>query len=313
MGTPRAYSIAFGVVLALANGGCGGSDGPPAPLGRHFDEMQFLGSVPPSERKAELDAKGAYDLALMEQSKAKADYDAAKVMLDVAKNEREAAKLDEKSAQSRQKAAKDSADMNRIAEAEKESNGVRLAADAADKRYNYLKAYSAWLKKLMRYTEHNTYWREAQYELAQAKIAKEHNIQPQGFAYDNYVKQEADRAKKTSSAKSAAEGEKSKAVETRKTWLAVQGQSDKLLGKKNDYPDPLDPSKVEGSGITVGGGGVPSDKEIENTVDSTIGKDKPAPGGGMPKDSPKGPDGDDPDSDDDEGDDESADPDEGGE
>lgn len=310
MGTPHArafgISLVWGALLAL--GACGGAgDGPPGPLARHFDEMKFLGGIPVDQRQAELDAKGEYDKALMLQAKASSDLDAAKVMLDVAKNEREAAKLDEKSAQTRQKAAQDSADMNRIKEADEEMKGTRLAADAADKRYAYLLAYTKWLQKVIRYTEHNTFWREAQYELTQAKLAQKNNIQPQGFVFDHYAKQEADRSKKTADAKQKAEAEKGNVMSARKTWLALQGESDKLLGKKNDYPDPMDPSKVEGVGYTPGdGGGKDSDKLIEHTQDPTMNK-SPSGGGTGSQPDPE------PEEDEEDGDEAEADPDEGGE
>jgi hypothetical protein len=308
MGTPRAR--AFGLLLSLALGACGGGGGgPPKPLKRHFDEMQFLGGIPVDQRQDELDAKGQYDRALMEQAKAKSDYDESKVLLDVAKNERAAAKLDEKSAETRQKAAKSSADTNRIKEAESEMQGARLAADAADKRFSYISAYRGWLLKLMRYTEHNTYWKESVYELAQAKIAQKNTIAPKGFNFDNFVKQESDRKKKTADAKAKAENEKKDATGFRTKWLALQKQSDKLLGKTSEYPDPLDPSKVQGSdipGYSPGGDGMDSDKEIQPTQDPTMKDPSPPPpdgkGGGDDPDAP------------DEGDDEDqADSDEGGE
>ncbi len=298
MGTPRARAFVFGAIVAL--GACGGAEGPPGPLARHFDEMQFLGGIPVDQRQEELDAKGAYDLSLMEKAKAKSDADEAKVWLDVAKNERDSAKLDEKSATSRQKAAQASADQNRIKAAESEMNSARLAADAADKRYQYLVAYRNWVQRLIRYTEHNTYWKEAQYELAQAKIANANSIQPKGFLLDNFVKQEADRARKVKDAKTKAESEKSRVTEARTSWLALQKQSDKVLGRASSYPDPLDPSKmqdVDSKGYSTGSGASGADDEVEDTQDPTM-KRSPA----------------DDDNDSGEGDaEEQADPDEGGE
>jgi len=262
--------------------------------------MKFLGGIPVDQRQEELDAKGQYDLALMEQAKANADFDAAKVLLDVAKNERDAAKLDEKSAQSRQKAAQTSADTTRIKAAEDEMKGARLAADAADKRYAYLTAYRTWIQRVIRYTEHNVFWKEAAYELAQAKIAKKNTIAPAGFNFDNFVKQESDRGKKVGDARNRAESEKKTAMAARTKWMALQKESDKLLGKTSEYPDPLNPETLQGvdsKGYSTGGGSVGSDKEVEPTQDPTM-RD-PAPDEDMEES------GDD--------DDESADPDEGGE
>ena len=243
------------VVVTLVAGACGGpSDPPPRPLGRHFDDM-FLAQLSLDQRNEELNAKLEYDKAVMARQKAEADYNQSKVDLDVARNERDAARLDERSAETRNKAAQSSADMNRMKEGEKEVKAARAAREAAEKRYAYLEAYRKWLKRLMRYTEHNAYWREAQYELAQAKLAQANNIQPAGFRFDDYVKQEQDRNRKTADAKTKAEREKSAAMSARTKWVAIQREADKLLGKTSEFPDPMNPDQVKGVDAGSGAGG----------------------------------------------------------
>lgn len=284
MGTPSLRLVAVLVVSLAASAGCGGaSDGPPRPLGRHFDDV-FLAQLPIDQRSEELAAKQAYDRAVMERQKAEADYNESRVQLDVAKNERDAARLDERSAKSRNDAAQSSADMNRMKEGEKEMKAARAAREAAEKRYDYLNAYRNWLKRLMRFTEHNAYWREAQYELAQAKLAKANNIQPKGFVFDDYSKQEGERARKTEDAKTKAEREKSTAMEARTKWLAIQKEADKLLGKASEFPDPMDPKDVRGvdssagaGGYTLGNeGGQGADQDPQPTQDPTMeSKDEP--------------------------------------
>jgi hypothetical protein len=284
MGTHRLRLVAVVVVSLFASAGCGGaSDGPPRPLGRHFDDV-FLAQLPIDQRSEELAAKQAYDRAVMEKQKAEADYNESRVQLDVAKNERDAARLDEKSAKSRNDAAQASADMNRMKEGEKEMKTARSAREAAEKRYDYLNAYRNWLKRLMRFTEHNAYWREAQYELAQAKLAKANNIQPKGFNFDDYSKQEADRNRKVSDAKTKAEREKSTALEARTKWLAIQREADKLIGKTSEFPDPMNPNEVKGvdagagaGGYTIGNeGGQGQEQDPQPTQDPTMEtKDEP--------------------------------------
>ncbi len=157
----RSTSFAFAAAAALILGACGGpSDPPPGPLPKHFQDT-FLASLPLDQRKEEIAAKSAYDYAVMEQAKAEADFNDSRTQLDVARNEKDAAALDERSAKTRQDAANASADMNRIKEAEKEMKGVGLAKQAAEQRYAYIEAYRAWLKRLIRFTQENTYWREA--------------------------------------------------------------------------------------------------------------------------------------------------------
>jgi len=243
------------LLLALVgiSWGCGGSpEGPPKPLSKHFDDM-FIAAVPMAEKQNIIKTQNDWSIAKMEKAKADADWNESAVLLDVAKNEREATRLDEKSAKSRKAAADKSADQNRVNLSMKELQGTEVARRAADERVKYLEAYRGWLKVLVRYNEHQMYWREAQYELAKAKLARDKNIQPAGFAFDDYVKQEAARAKKAQDGRVKSERERSKASDARTKWLALQGQSDKILNKRSQFPDPMAPKQV-GSGFTVGAG-----------------------------------------------------------
>jgi hypothetical protein len=271
MGTQRNRSLVVVLLFTLAAGvgaACGSSDPAPKPLSRKFDDT-FLMAIPIDQRKEEIAAKQAYDVAMLEKGKAQADYNESRVQLDVAKNERDAARLDEKSAQSRAKAAKDSADLNRIKESDKETKAATSAREAADKRHEYIVAYRAWLKRMLRYTEHNAYWREAQYELAQAKLAAAHNIQPKGFVLDDYVRQEADRAKRTADYRSKTDRDKQAAMSARSKWLAIQGETDKLLGRPSQFPDPLAPEQVKGVDPGLGAGGYTLGGDSGSSYDQT--------------------------------------------
>lgn len=276
----HALALMLGLVVGMLSVGCGGSqDGPPGPLSRHFDDT-FLAQIPLDQRKDEIAAKQAYDIASLEKAKAAADYNESRVQLDVAKNERDAARLDEKSAKTRQKAATDSADMNRVKEADKEVKAATAAKEAAEKRYDYINAYRTWLKKLMRFTEHNAFWKEAQYELAQAKLAQSNNIQPKGFVFDDYVKQEADRQRKVTDAKQKAEREKQLAMSARSKWTAIQNEADKLLGKKSEFPDPMAPNQVKGTDQSAGAGGYTIGNDSGSGADTTQPVQDPTMNGG---------------------------------
>jgi hypothetical protein len=252
-----AWVGAVGAVLfGLAASGCGGpQDGPPGPLSKRFDDM-YIATVPVTDKPVVIKTQNDWSVAKMEKAKADADAAEAGVLLDVAKNEREATRLDEKSAQSRKKAADQSADQNRVNAAMKEVRGAELARRAADERVKYLEAYREWLKVLVRFTDHQMYWREAQFELAKAKIARDRNIQPKGFAYDDFVRQEQDRARKSADGRTKSERARSKAFEARSRWMSLQGESDKLLGRKSAFPDPLAPKAAsDGSGFSQSTGG----------------------------------------------------------
>ena len=186
------------------------------------------------------------------------------------------ARLDEKSAQQRKTAADTSADQTRIGSAAKEQAGAELARRAAEQRVAYLESYQRWLHTLLRYTQHNFFWREAQMELAEAKLAQAKNIQPKGFRFDDYASQEQDRARHTADAKSKADSDRSRAQDERGKWLAIQGEADKTLGKKSEFPDPLapkpeptGPSTNGGAGYTVGNDGASSDQHVPAPDDPT--------------------------------------------
>jgi len=255
MRTKRTRSLVVSLLFVALAGGCGGPQDPaPGPLSRHFEDS-FLATIPVDQRKDEIAAKQAYDIAVLEKAKAEADYNESRVQIDVATNERDAARLDEKSAASRAKASQQSADMTRVKESEKETRAATSAREAADKRYDYMVAYREWLKRLMRYTQHNAYWREAQYELAQAKLAAANNISPQGFKLEYFSKQEQERAHKVSDYKSKVDADKNAAMSKRSKWVAIQGEADKMMGRKSEFPDPMAPNQVKGVNEERGAGG----------------------------------------------------------
>jgi hypothetical protein len=275
----RARLIAIGFGLSLAAAGCGGpQDKPPGPLSHHFDE-NFILRLSVDDQKSVIQAQGEYDLAKREQAKAAADEDESKSMLDIAKNELQAAKLDEKSAGTRKSAADASADTTRVNEATKEQRGAELARRAAEQRVSYLNAYRAWLHVAVRFTQENTFYKEAQLQLAEAALARQKNISPKGFKYEDYENQEAERRSRINTAKEKADSAKANAMGERTKWLAIQGEADKTLGKKSDFPDPMmprpeGPASAGGGGYTLGAQGT-SDTHVPTADDPT--KQPPPP------------------------------------
>ena len=68
--------------MAMGLAACGGpSDPAPGPLSRHFEDT-FLAQVPLDQRKDEIAAKQAYDIAMLEKAKAEADYNESRVQLE---------------------------------------------------------------------------------------------------------------------------------------------------------------------------------------------------------------------------------------
>ena len=272
--------MGIGLSVAFA-GACGGpKDKPPGPLAHHFDET-FILRLSVDDQKAVIAAQGEYDLAKREQAKAQADESEAQSMLDIANNELAAARLDEKSAGTRKTAADASADINRVNEATKEQRGAELARRAAEQRVSYLRAYQAWLHVAVRFTQENTYYKEAQLQLAEAQLAKQKNISPKGFRFEDYENQEAERRSRVNTAKTRADAAKGNALGERTKWLAIQGEADKTLGKPSQFPDPMQPkpegpATAGGGGYTLGGSqGATSDKNVPTADDPT--KQPPPP------------------------------------
>lgn len=262
-------TLASSIFVLLLAAGCGGGESGPRPLSTHFTDS-YIAQIAVDEQGDIVAAETAHGVAKREQAKAEADEREAKVTLNVAKNEAKSAKLDEASAKSRVDAARTSADQNRIAQAEKEMQYAQLARNAADERVKYYQAYQDWLRALVRFTAENTYWRESQYELAKARLAQKHSIAPPGFNYDAYVQQETQRNKKSETYRGRADDAKNRAVAARQRWLAIQGEADKVIGKKSEFPDPLSPRPETGTDPTMGsggttlggGGGAASDGEV---------------------------------------------------
>ncbi|MBK9030392.1 MAG: hypothetical protein IPL61_03475 [Myxococcales bacterium] len=241
------------VALSLSLAACGGGDGGPTPLSNHFQQT-YIAQIDVDQQGEVVAANSAWDVAKREQMKADADLREAKNTLDIAKNEAKAAKLDEDSARKNYEAAKASADQNRLKEAEKAQQAAQLSRNAADERVKYYQGYSEWLKQLVRYTTENAYYREAQYELAMSRLAQKNSIAPPGFNADKFVQQESSRAKRADQARGRASDAKGKATDARKRWLAIQGEADKVLGKKSEFPDPMS-DKPAGTDPAAGAGG----------------------------------------------------------
>ena len=263
---PVAGSVAgLGAVGVVATSCGSAQELPPAPLAYHFDDM-YVAAIPLDQKQSVVTAQNDWSLAKMEKAKADADVSEAGTQIDIARNGRDAAKLDESSAISRKKAADASADLNRINQATKELAAAQQATAAAEERLVYITAYRTWLGRLLRFTEANMYWRESQYELAKATLAKKNNIQPAGFNFPNYSAQELDRAKASIAAKNQAERDRATTTQQRDKWRESQRKADAALGKTSQFYDPmadkLDTHVTPTANMTTGNSPAASDSKI---------------------------------------------------
>jgi hypothetical protein len=229
-----------GVLLS----GCGGpQDPPPTPLSTRFED-KFIAQVAPDKQGGVLEAQTGYNAAKMEMAKADADLSDAKVALEAARNDTKSSANDLDTAKKEKVAADKTADQTRIGQANKDLATAELASKSAKARQQYLQSYTDFLLKVQRYTNENQFWREAQYELAKAKVAQTNNIAPPGFAVAKFDQQEVSRAQRTGKAKDKAASFKQKAAADRDTWLRLQAETDNAKGGKSQFPDPMGNSQA---------------------------------------------------------------------
>lgn len=230
------FTISVAVILAA---GCGGSsDSPPAPLERRFDEMHVARFT--LEQKNDIvKARNDWEVSRMENANAEAQIGEINTQIGIVRNEQKAAKLAVDNAMTNKKSAEASSDTNRINAAVKELHTAELLHRAAEARTKYFETYRDYLKRLGRYTAENMYWREAQFELAKAKLAQQNNIAPKGVQYDWYPKQEAQRSQRAQAAREKEQAEKQRAQSARQTWLKLQQEADQASGRPTSLPDPM--------------------------------------------------------------------------
>ena len=267
------------VCVSLFIIGCGGSsDGPPGPLAKHFDDM-YIARIPLDQKGAIVQMQNQWAVAKMENANAEANEQEADGQVRQARNDYSAAKLAVDSAITAKKSAEQSADMNRMNNAQKDLKAAEDSANAAKLRVVYFEAYRNYLKRYHRYTMENMYWREAQYEQAKAQLAKQNNIAPKGVVYDDFPKQLTTRENRTNAARQKAEGEKSKVVSARANWLTAQQNADKLTGRTGALYDPMQPKEQAPQAPQAMGGGAGQPQQPINSNPTPAPAPAPADGG----------------------------------
>lgn len=235
-----AVLLSSGLILGTGLVGCGKKDSGPTPLSKRLDDS-FIAGVAVEQKQQVIDTQSAWTTAKMERDGVSAKYAKAKTSAEIAKNDRDAAKIDQRSAERLKKDADASADTTRINDTEREVRKTMAQTKAAEARFSYLAAYRDALKVGLRAEEETVYWREAQYELAKARVAAANNIAPKGFLVGNFETQEAARAKRSASAKDNADKAMKKATGKREEWLKAQATADELTGTPKSHEDPLAP------------------------------------------------------------------------
>jgi hypothetical protein len=232
----KIFAFSLAVMVAAS---CGGESGP-KPLDHRFDEM-FVARFTLEQKTDIVKARNDWEVSRMENANADSQLAEINSQVKIVKNEQKSAKLAVDNAVSNKKTADASADTNRINAAIKEVRTAELLQRAAEARTKYFEVYQDYVKVLGRYTTENMYWREAQFEVAKAKLAQQNNIAPKGVDYGWYPKQEADRSKRAQVARDKEQGAKQRAQAARESWLRAQQEADQASGKPTSYPDPMAP------------------------------------------------------------------------
>jgi hypothetical protein len=235
----QAYSkiFAFAVLLLIGCGG-GGGESKAKPLKVRYDDA-LLVQVAAEQRVAADAARATWQKSQDENRKAEADLAEVQGQMTVVKNDKKSADIDLDSAKSMKKQADSSNDANKQNAAQNELRSKELAKKAAEQRLKYYEAYQKFLKKHVRFTAEQMYWREAQYELSKSQVGQAAALRPPKVNYAEYGPQEADRAKRAEKARDQALSEKQKAAEARNNWLKAQAEADQHAGKPSNFPDPM--------------------------------------------------------------------------
>jgi hypothetical protein len=233
----QAHLKIFALVLLI---GCGGGNGESKakPLKVRYDDA-LLVQIASDQRAAADAARTTWQQAVDENRKAEADLREVETQWSVVKNDKKQADLKLDSAKSMKKSAATSNDANKINAAEKDMRTAELGKKAAEARVKYYESYRNFLKKQVRFTAEQMYWRESQYELAKSQVGQANALRPPKVNYAEFAPQEAERAKRAEKTRDAAKSEKSKAASAREDWLKKQIEADTHAGAKSNFPDPM--------------------------------------------------------------------------
>ncbi len=236
----RAHSKIFAfAVLALVIGcGGGGGESKPKALKVHYDDA-LLVQIPTDQRAAVDASRTTWQHAKDENAKAEADYKEVDGQISIVKNDKKSADIKLDSAKSMKKQADSSNDANKMNAAQKDLRAAELGKKAAEARVKYYEAYRSFLKKQIKFTAENMYWREAQYELAKSQLGQANALRPPKVNYAEYGPQEAERAKRAEKARDAAQSDKQHAADAREGWLKAQAEADQMAGARSNFPDPM--------------------------------------------------------------------------
>ena len=231
----RSKVFAF-VMIALLGCGGGGGETKAKPLKVRYDEA-LLVQVATEQRTAADAARTTWMKAQDENRKAEADYKEVDGQMSIVKNGKKQAELELSNAKAMKKQA--GADANKQNQAENDMHTAELGKKAAEARIKYYEAYRAFLKKWIRFTAEQMYWRESQYELAKSQVGQAAGLRRSDINYAEFGPQESERAKRTEKARDAALSDKKRAADAREAWLKAQAEADQQSGKRSNFPDPM--------------------------------------------------------------------------
>jgi hypothetical protein len=210
------------VVLIFIAAACGGgSEPPPGPL-KHTVQDMYIASVPVEMKGSVVSTKQEYDIAQMEQAKVESDLSQVKTQIQIAANEDQASDLRIKSAKAEEEAALKSADLNKQEEAKRSLFAAEQGKKATKAKVAWHKAENAYLEKQLRFRQHETFAKEAAWQLEKARVARNNNIRPSGFDYNEFETQAIQRRDAASRARMQADGLRSEAESKKRAYETAE-------------------------------------------------------------------------------------------
>lgn len=225
------------VACLVVGAACGGNKMVLGPLQHHF-QPELIASVPIDQKQLVLDAAAEHARETMMWQAADAAARDSRVAASVARNDVDERTLELKSYEERHRAAERDYDTERIANTAAELANARQLVARARAYRDYMNAREAYLAASASFAHEKLYSVEAELELARARVAHEHGIQPPGATVERFVSQRDLRQYQASVLLDRAKKKGAEAARLEAAWRELGGEPSLSPSAKADEPTP---------------------------------------------------------------------------
>lgn len=211
--------------LGLALSACGGdknkSSSPiKTTLGEHY-----LAGIPASEQQDVVDAEQAVAAARRELARVRTEYEHSATLVKLAEYELEQAELEEQAAQLRLELARKRAHLPEIDNARRVLAAASARRAAKEAKLDEAERHRDYLAAELRYRTAHERAMKARHELEKARLARSHQIEPEGFSITRYEEQYYDRMARAKNARLRAREKRDSATRARDRWIALEDRA----------------------------------------------------------------------------------------